>query len=231
MNWPAWDQLERILIERDVAPILAVVPDNIDPKLRVGEENPAFWQRVRKWQARGWAIGLHGFRHQYVNGHAGIVGLNPRSEFAGLPAEEQHRKIEQALAVLGGQGVRADIWIAPGHSFDEATLDALYRHGIGCVSDGYFLNPVTWKRMVWVPQQLWRFRRFAYGTWTVCYHHNSFGQREIDAFRRDMDHYRGQLIALPAAVAMARPYGPTDALVSKLWLWTLQRRRAVARTA
>ncbi len=123
--------------------------------------------------------------------------------------------------------MRADVWIAPGHSFDEATLAALYRHGIRCISDGYFLNPVTWKRMVWVPQQVWRFRRFAYGTWTVCYHHNSFGPREIEAFGRDIDRFRGRLIALPEAMRLARPYNCTDALVSRSWLWLLRQRRAM----
>src|SRR6185312_5748489 len=103
--------------------------------------NEAFWKRVRDWQARGWSIGLHGLRHQYVSAEAGLIGLNRRSEFAGLPAAEQHRKIEEGLAIFAANGVRADLFVAPGHSFDDATLDSLHRHGIRCISDGYFLNP------------------------------------------------------------------------------------------
>ena len=42
-----------------------------------------FWARVRGWQARGWAIGLHGYQHRYVTHDGGLVPLNQRSEFAG----------------------------------------------------------------------------------------------------------------------------------------------------
>ena len=59
MNWANWRVLEAMLLQAGISPILAVVPDNRDPKLVAGPPAPDFWDHVRAWQARGWAIGLH----------------------------------------------------------------------------------------------------------------------------------------------------------------------------
>ena len=85
MNWTIWNALEKILIEANVKPILAVIPDNQDPHLMAGRREERFWDRAREWQARGWTIGLHGYQHLFVTQDGGIVGTHPRSEFAGLP--------------------------------------------------------------------------------------------------------------------------------------------------
>src|SRR5260370_42375028 len=54
------------LMARRLKPILAVVPDNQDPMLKVDAPVADFWDRVRQWQARGWTIALHGYQHRYV---------------------------------------------------------------------------------------------------------------------------------------------------------------------
>jgi predicted deacetylase len=227
MNWRAWDQIERVLIDMDVAPILAVIPDNQDPKLRVAPDRSDFWRRVREWQARGWTIGLHGFQHEYVTKDAGLIGLNARSEFAGLSHAEQDRKIARALAIFVANGTRVDTWVAPGHSFDGTTLSVLQNRGIRVVSDGFFLRPVRWRDMIWVPQQLWRFFHFPAGVWTVCQHINAYGQAEIETLRRDLGRYREQMVSFPAALEMARAFGVMDALISRSWLGALQVKRAL----
>ena len=63
MNWAAWSRIETVLDRHGVAPILAVVPDNRDPKLMVDNSRADFWARVRGWQTKGWTIALHGFQH------------------------------------------------------------------------------------------------------------------------------------------------------------------------
>src|SRR5262249_15450035 len=62
MNWGVWRSVEKILLDTDVKPILAVVPDNRDERLKVGNANEGFWEEVRGWQARSWTIGLHGYQ-------------------------------------------------------------------------------------------------------------------------------------------------------------------------
>src|SRR5262245_38354882 len=60
MNWLVWDAIESQLIRYAVRPILAVVPDNRDPNLIVDPPRSDFWERVRRWQSRGYTIALHG---------------------------------------------------------------------------------------------------------------------------------------------------------------------------
>jgi len=74
MDWRTWAEIESILLDRRIKPILAVVPDNQDPTLRIGPAVDDFWHRVRTWQNRGWTIAIHGYQHKYVSPHAGIVG-------------------------------------------------------------------------------------------------------------------------------------------------------------
>jgi predicted deacetylase len=203
MNWPTWRAIEKILIDADVRPLLAVVPDNQDAKLDVGPREPRFWDFVRGWQGRGWTIGLHGYQHRYVTREAGLVGINPRSEFAGLPAIGQADKLRRAVAIFRDEGVRPEVWIAPGHSFDTATVAALHEVGITAISDGFFLDAHRDGRgTLWVPQQLWSFRFRPLGLWTVCYHHNAWGASELGHFAADVASYRSRITTF-AAVASA----------------------------
>src|SRR5437773_4931297 len=90
-----------------------------------------FWPRVREWQARGWSIGLHGHQHVYVNKNAGIMGITSQSEFAGVAPERQAEKLRAALEIFGREGVRADCWVAPSHSFDLTTVALLAQVHVG----------------------------------------------------------------------------------------------------
>lgn len=197
MNWSVWTAVERILAETSVAPILSVVPDNQDDHLRVQAADPRFWDRVRAWQGRGWTIALHGYQHRYVTRDPGIVGLNERSEFAGLPHEEQESKLRSALGILRREGVTPRAWVAPSHSFDAATVEILERMGIRIVSDGLFLFPrVDAAGVLWIPQQLWRFYRAPLGVLTVCLHINSWTSGRIETFREDIRRYADRIATL-----------------------------------
>jgi predicted deacetylase len=194
MRWSVWREIEKILVDNDVRPMLAVVPQNEDPTLDVDAREPRFWELVRGWQARGWTIGLHGYQHRYVTRAAGLVGLNQRSEFAGLPYAEQLAKLRRAVDIFGAESVRPDVWIAPGHSFDATTVAALGDVGIRAISDGFFVSSHRDERgTLWVPQQLWSFRYRPCGDWTVCYHHNDWAARDVTRFAADVAKYRSRI--------------------------------------
>lgn len=194
MNWPTWREIEKILVDADVRPLLAVVPENHDPTLDVGPKEPRFWDFVRAWQARGWTIGLHGYQHRYVTREAGLIGINARSEFAGLPATEQVDKLRRAVAIFHAEKVRPDVWIAPGHSFDAATVAALREVGVDAISDGFFLDAHRDAGgTLWVPQQLWSFRYRPFGLWTVCYHHNDWSAADVKRFASDVAFYHSRI--------------------------------------
>jgi predicted deacetylase len=193
MNWSVWNRVEQILKDNRVSPILAIIPDNRDPYLECDPPNPNFWERARAWQERGWTIGLHGYQHQFVSDSPGILGMYPRSEFAGLPLEAQKQKVSQGLEILAAQKIRPIVWVAPAHTFDENTLIALRDSGIRTVSDGFLpLARYDALGMLWIPQQFWHFRRLPFGTYTVCCHANSWTDIDVEKFRRDIETYRNQ---------------------------------------
>ncbi len=204
MNWAVWERVEALLLDRNIRPMVAVVPDNRDPHLQVAPAREDFWSRVREWQQRGWTIGWHGFTHVYESADPGLVGLNRRSEFAGVSREAQQRKLQSAFAIFTRHGVRPDLWIAPAHSFDRQTLELLLEFGVSTVSDGFFVRPVVQSGVLWIPQQLWRFRTLPLGVWTVCYHINSWSESQLHRFESDLTRYADRLIATADVLGMAK---------------------------
>lgn len=197
MNWNVWREIESILLVAGIAPMIAVVPDNQDPELRVASPAQDFWDRVRTWQARGWSVALHGYQHRYVTQESGLIGLNRYSEFAGLPESVQAEKIRKGLTIFEREGVKADAWIAPAHSFDYTTLKVLAQYGPKLINDGFARWPYMDRfGLFWVPQQLWRFDRRRSGVWTVCFHCNLWTGDQLDAFHRDLITYRSEIAAL-----------------------------------
>ena len=209
MNWRVWAEIESVLIQREIKPILAVVPDNQDPNLQVDPPAEDFWDRVRAWHARGWTIGLHGFQHRYVSRNAGIVAVRKKSEFAGLPAREQREKLCRGMEIFEREGITPRVWIAPGNTFDATTVALLPEFRIRIICDGYFRFPYGcplassngermrekgW--MTWVPQQLFYFRPAPSGVWTVCYHHNQWTASQTSQFRKDVDAYGANIASL-----------------------------------
>lgn len=206
MNWDIWGRIEETLLRYNIGPILAVIPDNRDPELAVAPPAPDFWERVRSWQARGWAIGLHGHQHVYVNLNRGLIGVTPRSEFAGVDPEIQEAKLRKGFDIFTHEGVRPDCWIAPAHSFDWNTVDLLVKLGLPVISDGLWRWPHTDKRgITWVPQQLWNSpRAMPPGIWTVCNHHNHWTGSETTVLQREVREFASSFITLGDAVSACK---------------------------
>ena len=190
MDRARWERFVPLLERFGVKPILAVVPENRDPQLRVTEDDAGFWDEMREWQRRGAAIGLHGYRHlcwsegrgrqgRRFEGRGfegrgfeglGLVPLHLQTEFAGAPEADQRAWIEAGLGILRGHGLEPRIWVAPRHGSDAATVRALRRAGIEVISDGLWRRPVTWHEAVWIPQQIWEPHVMPGGLWTICLH-------------------------------------------------------------
>jgi predicted deacetylase len=201
MNWAVWEGIEAYLDRFGVKPILAVVPDNQDPKLMVDEPRADFWDRVRGWQAKGYTIAVHGYRHQYINTNPGRMGLTFQSEFAGLSRAEQEDKLRKALAIFESHGVKADAWVAPSHSFDKVTVDVLADLGVPVISDGLWPMPFTQANgITWVPQQLWSFERMKRGIWTVCNHHNGWSPERLAKFGTQLEAFAGAMTDVASVV-------------------------------
>jgi predicted deacetylase len=241
MNWKVWAEIESVLVQRGIKPLLAVVPDNRDPSLQADSPVVDFWDRVRAWQNRGWTIALHGFQHRYVSRNAGIVAIRKKSEFAGLPTGAQWQKLRRGVEIFEREGITPRVWIAPGNTFDAATVALLPEFGIRIICDGYFRFPyVCPNQMTWVPQQLFHFRAAPAGVWTVCYHHNQWTASQMRKFREDVHAYGANIVSLDDVLQRTAPqeckcsaWLCTHPRLSrflirsqlKLWSWWIARRR------
>jgi len=204
MNWATWTKIDEILTTEEIKPILAVIPNNRNPEFFIEKEIKDFWDYIKKKQKQGWSIGIHGYQHVYVTNCSGILGLNPFSEFAGLPEEEQEAKISSAIEIFGTNGVEPELWIAPAHSFDEVTIKVLKKHGITIISDGFSLYPYVDNGVLWILQQLWRFpkRKMPFGVYTVLFHHNSWTERNLLTFKKDIKRYRERITDLKTVISL-----------------------------
>ena len=201
-NWEVWNIVEATLRREQIKPILAVVPENLDDDLKVDASDPNFWDRVREWRDLGWTIAVHGCQHLSSTSRAGIVGINPRSEFAGRSREAQMATLTLAVSILGQQGLKSTVWAAPFHSFDWTTVSVLRDLGFEVVSDGLFRG-IRKDRfgLTWVPQQIWRLRKLPAGTWTVCVHINDWTVQDAHQFCAQIAELRPTISSLDAVLA------------------------------
>ena len=205
MNWAIWDRVEPLLDRYGVKPIVAIVPDNRDPKLAVSEARADFWERARSWQTRGWAIGLHGYQHLYSNPSGGIINIHAGGEFAGHSAAEQRAKLAAGMEIFRAQSLVPRVWVAPGHAFDETTVNLLPELGISAVSDGFYWRGVERAGRPWIPQQLWRFRPMPLGLWTVCFHVNSWKDATVQRFDQALARFAASIVTVDEALARGSP--------------------------
>ncbi|HUB30272.1 MAG TPA: DUF2334 domain-containing protein [Terracidiphilus sp.] len=187
MSCDRWARFERLFEQFAIRPILAVVPENLDPDLVFESADLGFWARIRAYEAAGAVIALHGFRHAN-HGHArGLVPLHDSSEFAGVAAELQRAWIQHGLQILRDHGLHPRLWAAPRHGFDRNTLKALYNEGICYLSDGFASRPVERAGMLWIPQQLWGPQEKKSGLWTICIHTNTAGVETLQRLQRFLE--------------------------------------------
>jgi len=229
MNWAIWEEIEAQFIRFDIRPILAVVPVNQDAELVIDPPKEGFWERVRRWQAMGWTIALHGYQHRYVNNNPGILRLTCRSEFAGLPRAEQEAKLKRGIAIFALHGIRVDAWVAPSHTFGRKHVDLLSDLGVSLIVDGLLRRPFTAKGgMTWITQQLWRFHKKNSGTWTICCHHNDWTKIGLEKFLKNVAEHASQITNVDAVLKAYSGRGQTifnrwSGLYRLIWVHRIRR--------
>jgi len=162
-----------VLARHGCHPILAVIPDNLDPELNLQPYDCGFWGRVRSLEADGATIAMHGYRHQCNSRGKSLLSLHAETEFAGVEESLQRTWIRNGLSILRDQGLRPRLFVAPRHGFDHTTLRVLAREGLGILSDGFARRPFTRHSVIWIPQQLWEPVEKSSGLWTICIHTNT----------------------------------------------------------
>ncbi len=181
MDIEKWQDMEIMLDELDIKPLVAVVPNNADPHLNKSDYDSNFWRKVRVWQDKGWEIALHGYDHSFISKSSGLVPFNKFSEFAGVSYDIQKEKILSGIEKFKQEGIDTHIWVAPAHSFDEKTLEILSKYTeIDTISDGLSNRTYTYLGFKWVPQTLWKAKTIGDGINTICYHPNELSKERLE---------------------------------------------------
>lgn len=215
MDRERWSSVEAMLDRHAIRPLVAVVPDNLDPELQVENPDPEFWEKVRRWEAKGWTIAMHGYQHLFhtIDRRELILPFYDRSEFGGLSLAEQSAKIRQSWALFQAQGISPTVWIAPAHCFDRTTLDALRTETqIRIVSDGIARDQYLEDGFHWLPQQLWSLVPRRSGLWTVCLHPNSMSSLQTAELSELIGsaYYRDRIFAVSDLDMIARKRNSAD---------------------
>ena len=182
-----WLRLEKIFDDLEIKPIVAVIPKNEDPELKNCFLKVDFWETVQRWQSKGWSIAMHGFEHQFhqIDRSKSIVPLHNRSEFVGLDLRKQSKKIKASLSIFKKNNVSPSVWVAPAHSFDSVTLNALTQETqIRTISDGLSIFPYKQNGFLFVPQQIWTIQYRLFGVWTICLHPETMNNTDFEVLNK-----------------------------------------------
>jgi len=226
-----WLPFQALIEEFRLHPILAVVPANEDPELSVAPPDPTFWDRMRALESAGAAIALHGYRHDCSSRGHSLLSLARTSEFSGLPIETQRTWIRNGLGILRCRGLRPQIFVAPRHGFDIATLAALCAEGLPLLSDGFATAPFLRGGVTWIPQQLWGPAIKSSGLWTICIHPNTASAADIQSLREFLISSAASCTSLDRVLDEFQPATLTlaDRLQADAAFWRLKSSRVAAR--
>lgn len=186
MNWDNFEALKQLFNKYHIAPLLGVVPDSKDPHLCVSTPREDFWDIMHSLKQEGWSISQHGYCHVYETEDAGLLGINPFSEFAGLPYEEQYDKLKKGKEILKTHNLDTDIFMAPGHTYDKNTLKALVQNGFQFVTDGYSEKPYKKMGLTFIPSRMSGPGKIK-GVDTVCLHLNGMSAEQIRQLDKFME--------------------------------------------
>ena len=182
MDWKKFWRFKEILDKAGIKPLIGVVPCNQDEKLMIMPKKEDFWEIIRGLEKEGWTVAQHGYCHVYTTKKSGLFPLNSYSEFAGLSFDEQVEKLKRGRAILEGNGVNTDIFMAPAHSYDKRTLKALKKCGFTKVTDGFGKVPYLRDEIHFLPisfSQKQAFEGERKGCVTIVFHTNMMQEKDF----------------------------------------------------
>ena len=182
MNWHYMEKSEQLFDKHNIKPVLGVIPNNQDKELKTYPKKENFWEIVKKWQAKGWEISMHGYNHlyhseTYKNDYFKYGG---KSEFFGETLMNQTNRIQKGLEIFKKNNIKVRSFFAPNHTYDSNTFIALKNSGIFEVIDGYGLKPYLKNEIVFIPQLFYKFFFFPFGLQTTQIHLNTMDEKEFN---------------------------------------------------
>ncbi len=187
MDWNKFYRMKALLDEHEIKPLIGVVPDTRDSKLKIDDYRPDFWEYIKALQDEGWTVAMHGYNHLYTMKNGGLFPLNKKSEFAGYDFETQNSKISQGKCIMNENGVQTDIFMAPSHSFDKNTLKALKANGFTKITDGFGDKPYKRNGLIFYPISIKKSQSISSkkeGITTFVYHPNTMENKDFDRLEK-----------------------------------------------
>lgn len=223
MDSKKWQRMEDILDRYGVKPLVGIIPSNEDFETIIDSEDKDFWMKVQGWKDKGWTLALHGYKHVCTTHTGGLNPVHKRSEFAGLPYEEQKDKISTGYTILKEHGFEVEWFFAPSHTFDANTLKAIKEcTPIRQVSDMIATKPYLYDGITFAPCQMGRLREMSIkGYWCACYHPNIMKDEEFVLLEEFLKVHSAEFISFDELPKTGKK-GLTDRLLSVAY-YTLRR--------
>lgn len=190
MDFEKFERFKAILDKHDIKPLIGVVPDNKDKKLKKSEPRADFWQYIADLQKSGWVVAMHGYNHVYITRKPGMFPIGDKSEFAGLSYNRQDEMIREGKRILRANGIITDFFMAPSHSYDRSTLKALRVNGFNKVTDGYGDGPYELDGITFYPIAVSKAGAISSkdeGIVSFVYHTATMNNRDFDTFEKLFD--------------------------------------------
>ena len=217
MDVEKWDKMEALLDKYGIKPLVGVIPHCEDPMMEQYPVDETFWDKVHRWEEKGWTIALHDYNHVYSTKCGGINPVNQRSEFAGEPFSIQEEKISKGIAIFREHGIEPQVFFAPSHTFDENTLRAIVMSSnIRCISDTIAWDTYCKQDITFVPQQSGAVRCLPFRTTTFCYHPNAMSDQSFEALEGFIKKHAGHFIHFENALKDRR-FSFFDCLLQKMY--------------
>jgi hypothetical protein len=144
MHAENWSRVESLLEQYDIQPIVGIIPDSKDKSFNWNEDKNFWTTTVTRYVRKNWVIAQHGCHHLYQE--------KIKSEFTGLPYEDQFKLIDLGYSIMKNYGVTPTCFFAPAHNFDDVTVDVC-RDSVffRFISDGQALYPYQYRGMSFLP--------------------------------------------------------------------------------
>lgn len=214
-----WDKIEHILDRYDIKPLVGIIPYCQDPEIQGYDIDERFWKKTKKWEKKGWVLGLHGCYHLYKTKNGGLNPIHNRSEFAGQSLKTQRNLIKVGCEKLLSHGIKAKVFFAPSHTFDKNTIIALKKESkIRIISDTIAIKSYRKYGVTFVPQQVSKVRKIPFLQVTFCYHPNMMCEKDFYQLENFLRKHYKEFIQFPV-VSSKRKESILDILLRKIYFY------------
>lgn len=192
-----WQRMHDLLVRFKIKPLVAVIPKNEDDKLRTFGFDEEYEKKVKLWiKNDGWIPALHGYKHIRRKAKGGLNPVNPKSEFVGLDLKLQEYMIECGLDILSKIGIFPKFFIAPCHTYDRNTLQALKNvSDIRIICDTVADDVYKKDDFFYIPQQCGMARKLNFSLTTFCYHPNFTTDEQFEKLEKFLEIHHDEFVS------------------------------------